>query len=113
MLTLTSRIEAVSVYRRGATVFRRVTLDVGGALPDDVEIADLPLTLIDPTVRVRVLAAEPAGVDVVAAGVRVGLWVRPGGEPPKAPEQQELDDVRRRIARAQEQLALVDGEVAL
>ncbi|HEY4222596.1 MAG TPA: DUF4140 domain-containing protein, partial [Myxococcota bacterium] len=111
MATLTSRIDAVSVYRRGATVVRLAQIDTHAH--DDVEIVDLPLSLIDPTARVRVVACEPAGADVVVAGVRVGLWVRPGGEPPKAPEQKELDEVRRRLARARSALGHVDTEVQM
>ena len=74
-------------------MLRRAELVVDGPLPDEVELVDLPLSLLDPTVRVRILG----DADVVAAGVRVGLWVRPGGEPPKAPEQKELEEVRRKL----------------
>src|SRR5689334_22016867 len=109
VLTVSSRIDAVQVYRRGATVVRTAVVDDPG---EDVEIVDLPLSLLDPTVKVRVLAAEGGG-EVVAAGVRVGLWVRPGGEPPKAPEQKELDDVRRKLRRLREQADQIEGEVSL
>src|ERR1043166_4275413 len=108
VLTVSSRIDAVQVYRRGATVVRTAVVDDPA---EDVEIVDLPLSLLDPTVKVRVLAAD--GGDVVAAGVRVGLWVRPGGEPPKAPEQKELDDVRRKLRRLREQADHIEGEVGL
>lgn len=110
---LPSRIDRVQVYRRGATVVRTAELTLEGALPDEIELADLPLTLVDPTARVRVLAVEPAGAEVVAAGVRVGLWVRPGDPPPKAPEQRELDEVRLRLRAAREQLAVLEAEVAI
>ena len=109
MLTITSKIESVQVYRRGATVVR--TAQVDGQPPDEVEFADLPLSLLDPTVRVRVLDA--GGADVVAAGVRVGLWVRPGGTPPKAPEQKELEELRRRLRRAREQNGQLTAEIGL
>ncbi len=113
MLTLTSRIEAVQVYRRGATIVRTAVID--GPPPDEVEIVDLPLSLIDPTVRVRVLPGPGPGAAaaVSASGVRVGLWVRSGGEPPKAPEQQELEAVRKRLRSASEQAAHLDSEVEL
>lgn len=110
---LASRIERVQVYRRGATVTRVAELTLEGALPDEVELADLPLTLIDPTARVRVVAMEPAEADVVAAGLKVGLWVRPGDPPPKAPEQKELEAVRLRLRTTREELATVDGEIDL
>lgn len=113
MITLASKLEAVQVYRRGATVTRTSALAIPAAgVPDEVELTGLPLSLLDATVRVRVLSDE-AGVDVVAAGVRVGVWVRPGAPPPKAPEQEELDEVRRKIARAGEQLEQIEREIAL
>lgn len=114
---LASKIDAVQVYRRGATVFRIAQLTLENAapvLPQEVELVDLPLSLVDATVRVRVLA--PGGgpsPDVVAAGVRVGLWVRPGDPPPKAPEQRELEDVRRRLRRAREEREALDAEIGL
>lgn len=116
MITLSSRIDAVQVYRRGATVTRvaELTLEGQQALPDEVELIGLPLSLLDPTARVRVLAAQSEpGVDVVAAGVRVGLWARPGDPPPKAPAQEELEETQRKIARVREQLDQVEREVNL
>ncbi|MCC7074821.1 MAG: DUF4139 domain-containing protein [Deltaproteobacteria bacterium] len=110
-VALPSRIDRVQVYRRGATVTRDAELTLDGHLPDEIELTDLPLTLVDPTVRVRVLAVAPAGAEVVAAGVRVGLWVRAGDPPPKAPEQVELEAVRRRLRDAREQLAVIEAEV--
>lgn len=113
MITLSSRIDAVQVYRRGATITRVAELVVdGGTLPDEVELTGLPLSLLDPTARVRV-TGQDSGVDVVAAGVRVGLWVRPGDPPPKAPAQEELEETLRKIARAREQLDQVEREVSL
>ena len=105
---LPSRIDRVQVYRRGATVTRVAELTVEGALPSEVEVTDVPLTLIDPTARVRVVAVEPADAEVVAAGVRVGLWVRPGDPPPKAPEQVELEAVRLQLRIVREQLVVLD-----
>jgi hypothetical protein len=113
MLTLASKIDAVQVYRRGATVFRTAQLSLDGPLPEEIELVDLPLTLLDPTVRVRVTATEPSAADVVAAGVRVGLWVRPGDPPPKAPEQAELEEVRRRLRRAREEHEQLEAEIGL
>lgn len=112
MTTLISKIAAVQVYRRGATITRVAELHVEGTLPDEVELTGLPLSLLDPTVRMRVRSDEP-GVDVVAAGVRVGMWVRPGDPPPKAPAQEELEEAQRQIERTGEQLELVEHELSL
>lgn len=110
---LSSRIDRVQVYRRGATVTRVAELTLDGHLPDEVELADLPLTLIDPTARVRVTALDPTGTEVVAAGLKVGLWVRPGDPPPKAPEQQELEAVRLKLRTVREERATLQGEIDL
>ncbi len=113
MITLSSRIDAVQVYRRGATITRVAELVVDTAgMPEEVELTGLPLSLLDPTARVRV-TNQDSGVDVVAAGVRVGLWVRPGDPPPKPPAQEELEETQRKIARAREQLDQVEREVSL
>lgn len=110
---LSSRIDRVQVYRRGATVTRVAELTLDGHLPDEIELADLPLTLIDPTARVRVRVLEPADAEVVAAGLKVGLWVRPGDPPPKAPEQAELEAVRLKLRTVREERATLQGEVDL
>lgn len=120
MREIASQISSVQVYRRGATVFRTAQvvagekpLDTNGRGEVDVELVDLPLSLLDPTTRVRVLAVEPATAEVVAAGVRVGLWVRPGDPPPKAPEQKELEEIGKKLEETQEEIAVLDDEIAI
>src|SRR5687768_3574549 len=56
---LASRIESVTVYRRGARVVRVADL-VPGALPPQVRIGGLPLGLADSSVRARVEPIEEA-----------------------------------------------------
>lgn len=114
MAIVASTLTAVSVYRRGATVVRRAVVDVAaGAAIDDVEIDGLPLALLDPTVRVRVVEVSPANTTVVAASVRVGLSVRDRGQKPDIPEEKELERLRRAIAEKQELAQLLDAEVEL
>lgn len=113
MFTVPSHLSAVQVYARGATVFRTARLTVDGALPDEVELTDLPLSLIDPTARVRVVEADGEGADVVAAGVRVGLWVRPGDPPQKAPEREAVEDIARKLRRARAQHEQLEHELEL
>jgi hypothetical protein len=115
-LIVPSTLDAVQVYRRGATITRRAILEgatLAGGLPADVELVGLPLSLIDATVKVRVTAVEPPTASVVAAGVRVGMAVRAAGEPPQAPEQKEIDDLSAAIREHEERLQLVDNELAL
>ena len=115
-VVVSSQIQAVQVYRRGATIVRRAIIDgdaLGSGLPDEIELAGLPLSLLDPTVKVRVLEVEPSSSSVTAAGVRVGLFVRGGGERPVAPEQKVVDELTRRLRDKQELVRLIDNEVGL
>jgi hypothetical protein len=115
-VVLASTLDAVQVYRRGATITRRTTLagpTLARGLPDEIELVGLPLALLDPTVKVRVTAVEPATSTVTAAGVRVGIAVRAAGEPPRAPDQKELDDVEATIREHEERLQLLDAELGL
>ncbi len=115
-VVVSSTLTAVQVYRRGATVVRRCVVEgdvVKDGLPQEIEIAGLPLSLLDPTVRVRVLEVEPSTSTVTAAGVRVGLFVRGDGERPQAPEQKEIEALARAIRDKQELARLLDNEVGL
>lgn len=76
---VSSSLDAVQVYRRGATVVRRATLDeaaLSSSVPAEVELVGLPLSLLDPTVKVRGTTVEPPTAIVVAAEVRVELVER-------------------------------------
>ncbi|MDP2339883.1 MAG: DUF4139 domain-containing protein [Deltaproteobacteria bacterium] len=110
MSLVPSQIVAVQVYRRGATVVRHAVVDVDAAgLPAEIEVAGLPLSLLDPTVKVRVLESS----SVTAASVRIGLHVRGGGERPVAPDQKEVDDVAAALRAKQELVRLIDNEIGL
>ena len=115
-LVVTSTMQAVQVYRRGASVVRHAVVEgdaLAGGVPAAIELAGLPLSLIDHTAHVRVIAVEPAGVDVVATAVRVGIHVRAGLPPPPAPQQQEIDDVGAEIDATRELVGLLDHELSL
>jgi hypothetical protein len=111
-----SAIEAVSVYRRGATVVRRAVLgaaELAGGVPAELELVGLPLSLVDGSAQVQIVAVEPSSVDVVATAVRVGIHVQPGLPAPPAPAQQELDDVAAEIESTTELMALIEHELSL
>ncbi len=111
-----SSIESVQVYRRGATVVRRAVVEgdvLSGGLPGEVELPGLPLSLLDATIKVRVLEVLPSTSSVTAAGVRVGLFVRGGGERPQAPEQKEIEALGRAIRDQEELMRLLDNEIGL
>lgn len=115
-VVLPSTIDAVQVFRRGATIVRRAVLE-GGALtagvPACIEVVGLPLSLLDPTARVRILSVTPATTSVTATGLQVGIHVKPGLPPEKAPEQRAIDDVSAQIEELEELVRLVDTEIEL
>jgi uncharacterized protein (TIGR02231 family) len=111
-----SIIEAVQVFRRGATVVRRAVLEgvaLEGGVPERIELAGLPLSLTDPTARVSVVEVLPSTATVTATGLQVGIHVRPGLPPEKAPAQQEIDDVAKKIGNLDELVRLIDIELGL
>jgi hypothetical protein len=113
-VVVSSRIERVQVFRRGAVVTREAVVDVASlAGADRIELAGLPLSLLDASARVRIVAVEPTTAAVTATGLQVGMYVKPGLPPPKAPEQQAIDDVARRIEELEELARLIDNEVEL
>lgn len=111
-----STIESVQVFRRGATVVRRAILDgalLADGVPPLIELAGLPMSLTDPTVRVAVLDVLPTTARVMATGVQVGIHVRPGLPPEKAPAQRDIDEVAKHIGELDELMRLIDNELGL
>ncbi len=115
MPAVESKIVSVQVYRRGATITRHAELTAGAlasaAFPCEVELAGLPLCVVDATLRVRVLRAEPADAVVTASSARVGLAVRPGDPPPAAPEVVELNAARVALQRVQQDAQALQMEL--
>jgi hypothetical protein len=106
-----SRIESVTVYHRGATVRRRIELTCSDeGPPSEITVIQLPLALIDPTVRVRVIDCEPKAAQVVATDVRVGLYAEPraGGE--TTAERAELEQLEREMQRKSQLLSQLEAE---
>jgi hypothetical protein len=100
MVVVDSRIDAVQVYRSGATVTRTLELSLDdGVVPDAVEVRPLPLSLYDATVRMKVLACEPAGTSLVATATRVGLYPRSHDDAPEPPDDEARKDAERRLER--------------
>ena len=106
-LALASRIDAVTVYRRGAQV-RRVAELPPGALPETVTLGGLPLSLEDGSVRVRVEGAGPGGP--VARDARVSLEVSGSAFAAAPPDEEALRGARRDEARAAALLAQIRSE---
>jgi hypothetical protein len=108
---LASRIESVTVYRRGARVVR--VADVApGALPPQVRIGGLPLGLADSSVRARVEPVEGNGAVPVAFDLRVALEVpEPDAALPPA-DDVELEEARVEMTRRERAVEQIEKELA-
>jgi hypothetical protein len=96
MLEVPSRIEAVTVYRRGARVRRVIAVEAGEeGFPAAVLVGGLPLALDDGSVRVSVLAGGE-GAPPVATSARVQL------DPGRAPAARPPDEEAILLARGEE-----------
>ncbi len=95
MIPVDSRIEEVVVYARGARVRRVTTL---GTVATRIAFGDLPLAVIDDTVRVSV--DGPA----IAISVRIGVEAQPA-ENVVAEEALEVRDARRQLGQAEAEIA--------
>ena len=114
---LTSRIDAVTVYRRGARVTRvaDVAPDAAGAYPSVVRLGGLPLGLEDGTVRARVEATDGEGGPErtpVAFDLRVSLDVPDAGSELRPADDTELEGARAEVMRLERQLAQIRTERA-
>lgn len=109
---LTSKIETVKVYSAGATVTRIAELPLTtGELPEQVEIAGLPLALDDSSVRVRV--EVESGAPPLACDVRIGLAVPPPQEIPNPPADEELRAAAAEVQQIDNLIALIDNEISV
>src|SRR6266540_2116436 len=112
-----SRIDAVTVYRRGARVTRVAEIAADGVgFPRSVRLGGLPLGLEDASVRARVEPAEGgAGVDGVlpaAVDLRVVLDV-PDLDPTLRPaDDAQLDGARLEERKLQRDIAHVESQLA-
>jgi hypothetical protein len=114
MPVVESRIDTVTLYQQGARVTRRLVLDCpDGKPPSELEIARLPLSLFDPTVRVRVLDTGSAKADLTATHVRVGLWIPPREAPLETVDQAALRSLYQQIRTVESQLRELEWEMSI
>lgn len=109
-----SRIEAVTVYRRGARVTRAGVLNCEGEIPREVRIGGLPLCLDDGSIRAR-LEALDGGAPPVAGALRVTLAtidedpsLAPADDETLAAAEDELARLKSLAAQVQSDLELLD-----
>jgi len=108
MKPIDTRVDTVTLYHRGATVRRTATLDLSKGAPAELMVADLPLSLLDHSVRARV--ESRAGV-MVLSNVRVGLYAPPRGTPETPPDVQALKAVRVKLEATRDRLAQLKREL--
>lgn len=114
MPVVESRIDTVTLYQQGARVTRRLSLDCpDGKPPTELEIARLPLSLFDPTVRVRVLSTGNAQADLSATHVRVGLWIPPRETPLETVDQAALRSLHQQVRTVESQLRQHEWEMSI
>ncbi len=99
---LSSRIDSVTVYRQGALVCRTAIMLAAQPVPAQVKLINLPLSLDDGSVRVRV---EGEGGDLpVASDVRVALDLAVVDDNLPPPDDEALKQARRALAEVAEHL---------
>lgn len=100
---LTSRIDSVTVYRQGALVCRTAIVLAAQPVPPQIKLVNLPLSLDDGSVRVRV---EGEGGDLpVASDVRVALDLAVTEHDRPPPDDEALKQARRTVAEIAERVA--------
>ncbi|MBK9756863.1 MAG: mucoidy inhibitor MuiA family protein [Nannocystis sp.] len=105
---LTSRIDSVTVYRQGALVCRTAIVLAAQPVPPQIKLVNLPLSLDDGSVRVRV---EGEGSDLpVASDVRVALDLAVTEQDLPPPDDEALKAARRAVAEIAERLAQLRGQ---
>jgi hypothetical protein len=109
IVQLTSRIESVKVYCAGATVTRLAEFSLTPEnLPEQVEIAELPLSLEDSSVRVKVEVER--GIAPLANDVRIGLAVPPPPEIPNPPLDEEILAATACVQQLENLITLIENE---
>lgn len=109
-VTISSRLEVVTVYARGAICIRRLAVaPVNGRLPECVRVGGLPLSLRPGSLRARALKA-PDGFRILSVKPRFEVETPPEGDLPT--EQAALEEAGRELARLEMELAQVRRELA-
>ncbi len=104
-MEFSSRPHAVTVFREGALVERRVTIDTPRS--GRVVLPGLPLSLDDRSIAVQ--AHGPARV----GSATVRLHARPRSDAPEAPSHGELRETREALTRAERRQEQLQAELEL
>jgi hypothetical protein len=112
-LLVPSRVRDVTVFRSGAMVTRVAEVRPDERWPEEVAVADLPLSVDEGSVRIRLEAAERAVASLPQlTDVRVEWVVPPLGEPVEPPSETELRASLERIKDLEQRLTALAEECA-
>ena len=106
---LESRIHAVTVYRSGARVTRIADVPAEARAGGAVRFSNLPLSLVDSTLRCRLLGAT----GLRATDLQCALRLPEAEESIADSLEEELRTVRLEVARLRARLAFVEESIAL
>ncbi|MBX3171542.1 MAG: DUF4139 domain-containing protein [Candidatus Eremiobacteraeota bacterium] len=109
MHMVTSQVETVTVYRRGAQVTRLAEIpQPAQGWPRQLRLDNLPLAMLDNTLSAR-LEFPQGGGGLVARELRVELESRHKAEPTNPPE---LAQIHHELLALQKQLERLNGDIA-
>ncbi|HHO51808.1 MAG TPA: DUF4139 domain-containing protein [Deltaproteobacteria bacterium] len=97
-MEIASQVDEVLVHRLGATITRRATLSLRAGGSHTIRLGGLPLSLMDPTVRIGVEGLA-GGAALQITGIRVTLHTRPRSEVEPEPDTERLEAARREAIR--------------
>tara|TARA_R110002073_G_scaffold142117_3_gene293737 strand:+ start:110297 stop:112519 length:2223 start_codon:yes stop_codon:yes gene_type:complete len=106
---LESRIHAVTVYKSGARVTRIADLPAEASSSGAVRFSNLPLSLVDSTLRCRLLG----GAGLRATDLQCALRLPEAEEVVADSLEEELRAVRLEVARLRARFAFVEESIAL
>lgn len=110
MHTLATQVETVTIYRQGARVTRLAELtQPAEGWPDQLQVTNLPLTLLDASLSLRLEFPEGGG-GLVARELRV--QIEPHSAPAAPREESEVLALRHEMTRLQCQLDRLDRDIS-
>ena len=106
---ITSTISKVTVFREGAAILRRAVIktEEGGSYPNQIKLGNLPLTLDDGSIRVKV-EAKGENKPPIASDVRVMLEVVDDSPDLPPPTNEALEAAERETQRLRAELAALE-----
>ena len=106
---ITSTISKVTVFREGASVLRQAVISPtdNGSFPETIKLGNLPLTLDDGSLRVKI-EGKGEGTPPVASDVRVMLEVVDNDPDLPPPTNEAFEEAERKTQRLKAELAAVE-----